>query len=399
MQQSLILTVSQLNTYSKSLLEQDENLNNVFVSGEISNFVDHYRSGHLYMSIKDSNCSIRAVMFAGNANRLKYKPKNGMSVIIRGRVSIYDRDGQYQLYIDDMQPDGAGSLAIAFEQLKEKLNKEGLFSQEHKIPLPQFPDKIGVISSPTGAAVQDVLNVLQRRYPVAEVVFAGVHVQGEKASKQIIDAINKFNELNNVDVIIIARGGGSAEDLWQFNDENLAKTIYKSKIPIISGVGHEIDYTICDFVSDMRAPTPSAAAEIAVPDKNEQIFYVNSLKNTILNYLQNKIYDYERDLKYIEKSPYLQNPEIILNEMQLYIDSLQDKVNDICKNNLYDSEKKFIALCSSLEGLNPLKVLTRGYSVVKNQNKIIIDKNDLSVNDTIDITFSNGNIKAIVTEV
>ena len=226
MNSPIILTVTQLNSYARSVVEQDSNLNNVFVVGEISNFVDHYRSGHLYMSIKDSQSVISAVMFAGNASRLKFRPENGMSVIIRGRVSIYERDGKYQLYIDDMQPDGIGALSLAFEQLKEKLSKEGLFDNEHKLPIPEYPNKIGVISSPTGAAVQDVLNVLNRRYPLAEIVFAGVQVQGDSASQSICKAIEQMNN-TDVDVIIIARGGGSVEDLWPFNDEKLAYEIFK----------------------------------------------------------------------------------------------------------------------------------------------------------------------------
>ena len=272
MNSPLILSVTQLNNYVKSIIEQDENLYNVFVIGEISNFVDHYRSGHLYMSIKDNQSVISAVMFAGNASKLKFKPQNGMSVIIRGRVSLYERDGKYQLYIDDMQPDGVGTLALAFEQLKEKLSKIGLFDSDHKKSIPRFPSKIGVISSPTGAAVQDILNVLERRYPVAEIVFAGVQVQGESAASTVCNALRKMNQ-TDVDVIIIARGGGSAEDLWPFNDEKLAFEIYNSKIPVISGVGHETDFTICDFVADLRAPTPSAAAELATPDIKEQRYY------------------------------------------------------------------------------------------------------------------------------
>ena len=251
MQTPLILSVSQLNIYAKSIIDQDINLSNVFVAGEISNFVDHYRSGHLYMTIKDNSASIKAVMFSGNASKLKFRPENGMSVIIRGRVSIYERDGQYQLYIDDMQPDGVGSLSLAFEQLKEKLAKEGLFSKEHKKQIPQIPSRIAIISSPTGAAIQDVLNVLGRRFPLSEIVFAGVKVQGDGSADQICNAIEKINSLNAADVIIIARGGGSAEDLWEFNNEKLAYAIYNSNIPIISGVGHETEFSICDVVADL----------------------------------------------------------------------------------------------------------------------------------------------------
>lgn len=399
MQTPLILTVSQLNIYAKSVIDQDANLNNVFVSGEISNFVDHYRSGHLYMSIKDNNASIKAVMFAGNASRLKFKPENGMSVIIRGRVSIYERDGQYQLYIDDMQPDGIGSLSLAFEQLKEKLVKECLFSQEHKKPIPQIPSKIGVISSPTGAAVQDVLNVLGRRFPLAEIVFAGVKVQGDGSAEQICDAISKFNQKNAVDVIIIARGGGSAEDLWEFNNEKLAYAIYNSYIPIISGVGHETDFTICDFVADLRAPTPSAAAELAVPDANQQYFYILSLKNTLDSLVNEKLFDCESDFAKLCESDVLTNPISIIDNCEDYLDSLVGLINESVNFKIDNISNQFAILCSSLDNLSPLKVFSRGYSLVKKKDIVVSSVNEIQDNDEIEINFSNGSAKAKIIEV
>lgn len=399
MQTPLILTVSQLNTYAKSVIDQDSNLNNVFVSGEISNFVDHYRSGHLYMSIKDNSASIKAVMFAGNASRLKFKPENGMSVIIRGRVSIYERDGQYQLYIDDMQPDGIGSLSLAFEQLKERLAKEGLFSQEHKKPIPQMPSKIGVISSPTGAAVQDVLNVLGRRFPLVEIMFAGVKVQGDGSAEQICDAIEKINQINAVDVIIIARGGGSAEDLWEFNNEKLAYAIYNSHIPIISGVGHETDFTICDFVADLRAPTPSAAAELAVPDANQQYFYISSLKSTMDSFINEKLFDCESIFAKLCESDVLTNPISIIDNCENYLDSLVSLINESMNFKIDDFTNQFAVLCSSLDNLSPLKVLARGYSMVKKNDSIISSVEDIKNNDEIEIKFSNGSAKAQIIEV
>lgn len=398
MNSPLILTVSQLNAYTRSLIDGDMNLNNVFVAGEISNFVNHYRSGHLYMTIKDSQSSIKAVMFAGNASRLKFNPENGLSVIIRGRVSIYERDGQYQLYIDDMQPDGVGSLALAFGQLKEKLSKAGLFDTEHKKPIPQLPSKIGVISSPTGAAVQDVLNVLKRRFPVAEIVFAGVHVQGDSAAPQICEAVRKMNN-TDVDVIIIARGGGSAEDLWQFNDERLAYAVYESRIPIISGVGHETDFTICDFVADLRAPTPSAAAEIAVPDISEQFYYISSLKNALRSLTEEKIRTAEYEFENIRKSPVLLNPYSVIDNCEIYLDTLQNKINKSFTDIFNGASGRFSALCSSLDALSPLKVLSRGYSIVKKDEKIVSSVNNARKDDTIEITFSDGSLKATVTEV
>ena len=398
MQSPLILTVTQLNTYAKSVVEQDVTLSNVFVMGEISNFVDHYRSGHLYMSIKDNQSVISAVMFSGNASRLKFKPENGMSVIIRGRVSIYERDGRYQLYIDDMQPDGVGALAIAFEQMKEKLSKAGLFDVEHKMRIPEIPEKIGVISSPTGAAVQDVLNVLNRRFPVAEIVFAGVQVQGNNAAPTIIDAIKKLNK-TDVDVIIIARGGGSAEDLWPFNDEKLAYAIYDSQIPIISGVGHETDFTICDFVADLRAPTPSAAAELAVPDIREQKYYISALKNALDSAIENNIKEKQYNLEQLIKSTVLKNPEKIIENCELYLDSLITKINMNFKEIFTKNSSDFAMICSKLESLSPLKVLARGYSITKKDNIVIINSKDLSVGDSISIQFADGNAKAKITEV
>lgn len=399
MNSPLILTVSQLNLYAKSLLEQDMNLTNVFVSGEISNFTDHYRSGHLYMSIKDNSASISAVMFAGNATRLKFRPENGMSVIIRGRVSIYERDGRYQLYIDDMQPDGIGALALAFEQTKERLAKAGLFDAEHKQRIPEIPQRIGVISSPTGAAVQDVLNVLGRRFPMAEVIFAGVQVQGDSAAPTIIEAIKAMNAYTDVDTIIIARGGGSAEDLWPFNDEKLAYAIYDSEIPIISGVGHETDFTICDFVADLRAPTPSAAAELAVPDMREQKYYISALKASLDNALEVNIRELEYDLEKLVKSPILQNPKIIIENSEMYLDTLNSKINDSFKTLVTNYSSNFAMMCSRLESLSPLKVLSRGYSIVKSNENIITDKNDLSVGDKISLRFAKGTAKAEIIEV
>lgn len=397
MKSPLILTVTQLNLYSKSIIEQDITLSNVFVVGEISNFVDHYRSGHLYMSIKDEQSVISAVMFAGNASRLKFKPENGMSVIIRGRVSIYERDGRYQLYIDDMQPDGAGSLAVAFEQLKERLSKAGLFDSAHKKKIPEFPEKIGIISSPTGAAVQDVLNVLNRRFPVAEVVFAPVQVQGESAAPTIIDAIDKLNN-TDVDTIIIARGGGSAEDLWPFNDENLAYAIFQSQIPVISGVGHETDFTICDFVADLRAPTPSAAAEMAVPDINEQRYYISSLKTSLDNSIESIIKEKQYNIEQLAKSPVLKSPERIIQNCELYLDFLNSRLNTAFKEIFEKSSADFAVICSKLDSLSPLKVLSRGFAIAKNNERIITRRTELKTGDDISLQFIDGTVKAEIIE-
>ena len=263
-----ILSVSQINFYIKSLVENDPRLSLVFLTGEISNMTTNYRSGHIYLSIKDEKSVIRAVMFAGNARLLKFKPMDGMKVICRGRIAVYEPSGQYQLYIEDMQPDGIGELSLAFEQLKARLAENGLFEQSHKKPLPRFPKTVGVITSPTGAAVQDIRNNLFRRFPCINVVMCPVLVQGEFASGQLVNAIKQLDENQLCDLIIIGRGGGSIEDLWAFNSEELAYAIYNCETPVISAVGHETDFTICDFVADVGASTPSAGAELAVPDKD-----------------------------------------------------------------------------------------------------------------------------------
>ena len=258
-----VISVSQLNRYVKSLLEGDANLAAVYIGGEISNFTNHYKSGHLYMSLKDEGAVVKAVMFRAYASKLAFTPENGMKVIVRARVSLYEKDGAFQIYIEEMQPDGVGALQIAFEQLKKKLAAEGLFEASRKKPLPRYPARVGVITSPTGAAVRDIFNVLGRRFPLARVVFTPVLVQGEGAPAQLVAALRRFNETNAADVLIIGRGGGSIEELWAFNDETVARAVAASRIPVISAVGHETDFTICDFVADLRAPTPSAAAELA----------------------------------------------------------------------------------------------------------------------------------------
>ena len=297
-----------------------------------------------------------------------------------------------------MQPDGIGALAIAFEQLKEKLSKNGLFDAEHKLQIPLFPEKIGVISSPTGAAIQDIFNVLKRRYPIAEILFAGVQVQGDDASSSIINAIKKMN-CTDVDVIIIARGGGSAEDLWSFNDEKLAYAIYESQIPIISGVGHETDFTICDFVADLRAPTPSAAAELAVPDIKEQKQYITSLKISLNSAIERNIKDKQYTLEQLSNSTVLKQPENIIENCELYLDTLTLKINNNFKSIYTNHYSNLAMICSKLDSLSPLKVLARGYSIAKKDNDIVKNSTELSVNDNISIQFADGVVKAQITEV
>ncbi len=385
-----IITVSQLNTYTKAILDQDIVLKNVFVTGEISNFTNHYRTGHFYMSLKDEQSIIKAVMFRNAAIRLKFMPENGMKVLCRGRVSLFERDGTYQLYIEDMQPDGAGALSVAYEQLKSKLSEEGLFNPEHKKLLPQFPKKIAVITSPTGAAVRDIFNVLSRRYPLAEILMCPVQVQGELAHEQLINAVKTVDDGNLADVIIIGRGGGSIEDLWEFNNEQLARTIFNCKIPVISAVGYETDFTICDFVSDVRAPTPSAAAELAVPDIQVLKSTVNGFSERLKKGLTKTLEYNESRLIQIMNSSYLKFPERYLEREEIHLDSLSERMLSAQKINVSNFDRIYENTSLKLCAFSPLAVLKRGYSIVRDNEKIINSKNQVSVGSDISVRLSDG---------
>lgn len=387
---SSVITVSQLNFYIKSLLDESPALREIYITGEISNLTDHYRSGHIYLSLKDDKALVRAVMFAGNARHLRFKPEEGMKVIARGRVSVYEATGQYQLYIEDMQPDGIGALNLAYEQLKKKLSAEGLFSEDIKKPIPAYPKRIGVITSPTGAAVQDILNILGRRYPIAEVVFCPVLVQGENASAQLIDAIERFNKANAADVIIIGRGGGSIEDLWAFNDEKLARAIAKSDIPVISAVGHETDFTICDFVADLRAPTPSAAAELATPNMTELLSYFKSVKDSLPAIMQRRIDFEKQELDNLASSKVLLSPKGFINIRKNELDMLSADMIKAFKAILSENQREFVALSAKLDALSPLSVLSRGYSIVQNKNKVIKSAKELNIGQNIMVKLSDG---------
>lgn len=394
---SAVITVSQLNFYIKSLFDSDVNLSYVFLSGEISNFTNHYRTGHLYMTLKDANASVKAVMFRSSASRLKFVPENGMKVIVKGRVSVFERDGQYQVYIDDMQPDGAGALTIAFEQLKAKLQKQGLFDSEAKKPIPKFPRKIGVVTSPTGAAIQDIRNIVFRRFPSAEIILYPVLVQGDGAAQQIADAIEYFNQKDLADVLIVGRGGGSIEDLWAFNEEIVAYAIYNSIIPVISAVGHETDFTISDFVADLRAPTPSAAAELAVPDKAELLNNLNFLFKHCNQAMVDILSGKRNELEYITSSVYLKNPLMLIRQKQMQFDSVTSRIRNSVLLTLAEEKTKFAKVASALDSLSPFKVLARGYSVVTNADgKIISASENLKKDDIINIKFSKGNAECIV---
>lgn len=400
MQNTLVLSVSQLNRYIKMNFDADENLANIFISGEISNFTNHYRTGHLYFTLKDDSAAVRAVMFNSSAKRLKFMPEDGMKVIARGRVSVYEASGQYQLYVDDMQPDGVGALNLAYEQLKEKLQKEGLFSELHKKPLPPYPEKVGVITSPTGAAVRDIINVLGRRFPYAEIVFCPVLVQGEGAHLQLTDAVNLFNSERAADVIIIGRGGGSIEDLWEFNDEGLARAVYNSDIPVISAVGHETDFTICDFVADMRAPTPSAAAELAVPDANELQYALSALKNRMFLNVSSGIADRRSRLEYLTSKGALKSPDEMLSNRSQRLDTAFSKMLSSYENRIGGKKMEFISAATALSKLDPMSVLMRGFAFVSDKNgKNVYSSQALAKGDKIDVRFHDGSAVCEVKEI
>lgn len=395
-QKPRVLSVSQINFYIKSIIENDGSLQFVLVTGEISNLTVHQRSGHIYLSLKDSNSVISAVMFAGNARRLKFRLENGMKVICRGRISVYEPSGRYQLYIEDMQPDGVGALTLAFEQLKKSLAQKGLFDNAHKKPLPKFPKTIGVITSPTGAAVQDITNIIRRRFPSADIVLAPVLVQGESAPEQLVRAVNKFSASKIADVVIIGRGGGSAEDLWAFNDEQLAYAVYNCETPIISGVGHETDFTICDFVADVRASTPSAAAELAVPDRQELMSYYFKQKQYISAMLDRKIKTAQLRLENQQRRMSASSPKLKAEQLEKQLSAKSEKLTRFMNIYISDKENKLIAAKGKLDGLNPLNVLNRGYAIAEKDEKIITSSKQLKDGDDFNVILSEGKINAKV---
>ncbi len=359
-----VLTITQINMFIKSLIEGDGRLNDIYAAGEISNFTDHYRSGHLYFSLKDEKSVLKAVMFHSAARRLRFQPRDGMRVIVRGRVSVYEPSGQYQFYVEEMQPDGLGALSLAFVQLKEKLTKEGLFNAEYKKPIPRFPERVGIITSPTGAAVRDMLQILGRRWPAAALVFCPVLVQGDGAPAQLTAAVQAMNRLRCADVILIGRGGGSAEDLAAFNDETLARAIFASEIPVISAVGHETDFTICDFVADLRAPTPSAAAELAVPDRGEIAAQVDTLVHRIQNALQSGMDSRRQTLDAVSASAVLRDPAVLVNPRRMQLDQAVRALK-VAEERLWMHERERLStLCAQLDGMSPLKVMARGYAAL-----------------------------------
>ncbi len=395
--QNSTLTVRQLNLFVKSLIEGDVRLNDVTVIGEISNFKNHYASGHLYFTLKDNDASIRCVMFKGFAQYIKFAVKDGLKVVLRGKVSIYEKDGQYQFYAQEMHEYGKGDIALQFEQIKEKLSQEGLFDKDTKRPIPKFPKRIAVITSDTGAAVQDIINILSRRWPLCEILLYPVAVQGENAVPDMLNALEKVYEASDCDTIIIGRGGGSIEDLWAFNSEALARKIYESPIPVISAVGHETDFTICDFVADLRAPTPSAAAELAVPDINEINVTINSKISTLKNLLIAKYNLNKVKFEKIIASAYLNSPlETIISTRYEIIDSLTDKLITNFQSILNNNKTKLSNNISKLDALSPLKVLARGFSVAEHNSKVITSINSVEIGDNLTLTLTDGKLECTV---
>lgn len=385
-------SVTQLNEYVKMLIDSDEILQTAAVCGEISNFKHHYATGRLYFTLKDERSSVKCVMFARDAARLKFEPENGMTVTAWGRVSVFPRDGAYQLYVGFMSPSGLGEQFYAFEMLKQKLASEGLFDAARKKMIPKFPKKIGIITSPAGAAVRDLYNVLTRRWPIVEIELFPALVQGTGAASSLRKGIEYFDSKDDIDVVIIGRGGGSGEDLSAFNDEALARSIAASKIPVISAVGHEVDVSISDFVADLRAPTPSAAAELAVPDMGEYNAILSSHLGRIKGIVSRRIEFGESRLKTLSESSVLKSPEkyfdIKFTELDYLAERLVDKYDDIIKAN----GSKFSSLVAKLEALSPLSVLSRGYSITNKGDKVVSSVAEISSGDDLILVFNDGKV-------
>ena len=390
------LTVSAITKYLKYKFDTDDNLKNVFIKGEISNFKKH-TSGHLYFSIKDEKSKINAIMFSNNAKNLTFDPIDGTKVLIVGRISIYEATGNYQIYVDEMQEDGIGNLYLAFEKLKEKLANEGLFSEEYKKPIPKYPNKIGIVTAKTGAAIKDIISTIKRRYPLVEIILFPSLVQGENAAN---DISNKIKQANNydLDVLIVGRGGGSIEDLWPFNEEIVARTIFESKIPIISAVGHEIDFTISDFVADLRAPTPTAAAELAVPNLPNIMNTVDQLNIRLKEAIFKKINYNKLYLETIKNSYILKNPLIMFANKKQQLDYLYEKLTNNINNKLDRQKLRLANLIDKLQLVNPLDILKKGYTLVYKNNEVITDFNKIKKNDVIIIKSFKHELVASVQE-
>lgn len=394
-----ILSVSQLNRYVKSLLDGDFLLKDLLLRGEISNFVCHQRSGHCYFTLKEGDCAVRAVMFSRYANDLLFEPENGMAVILRGAVSLYERDGSYQLYVYDMQPDGRGALQVAFEQLYRKLDRQGLFSQQNKQPIPTDARRIGVVTSASGAAFWDIVNVLSRRCPLATLVFCPAQVQGEAAAQSMVQALDALEQQGNCDVIILGRGGGSMEDLWCFNDEQLVRRVARCTVPLISAVGHETDFTLCDYAADLRAPTPSAAAELAAPD-------LSDLPEQLQDYAQRIFAAGERMLSFktrqiLEQSERLArlSPQKRLRQDEKKLQNLANTIQLSLKNGIMKREEHLQLQTARLRALDPLAKLSGGYGYITKQGRTVSSVREVSMGDVLTIRVCDGTVQAVVEQV
>lgn len=395
----VVVTVAQLNGYVKNLLECDEFISDIYVRGELSNF-KIYSSGHLYFSLKDEKAAIAGVMWRSYASKLPFTPKDGLKVVAHGRISLYEDSGRYQIIVDDLQPDGIGSLYYAYEQLKQKLYEEGLFDEKYKKQLPRYPGRVGIITSPTGAAIRDMTRILGRRFPIAEMLLYPSLVQGAGAAAQLASGIRYFNEMKNVDVIIIGRGGGSIEDLWEFNSEALAREIFASEIPVISAVGHESDFTICDFVADVRASTPSAAAELAVPDVSELYIRLENAKKK-LSLLANAYVDSRRKkLTVLSASPFLRSPMNFIDTKRMKVTQLLDRLEGNFGRIFERKRSLYKEKVASLEALSPLAVLSRGYGVSYDRNGGILKSvKGIKKGDIIRNVLYDGEITATVSDI
>ena len=411
------VTISDLNRYIKAKFDMDTHLNHVYLKGEISNFKHHTR-GHFYFTLKDENSRIAAVMFASSAKNVAFEPEDGMKVLVSGRIALYEATGSYQIYVDSMELDGIGNLYLEFERLKKELAKEGLFDREHKKAIPKFPKKIGIITAPTGAAIRDILSTIKRRYPICETILFPALVQGTGAKESVVKQLNKAQEYD-LDVIICGRGGGSIEDLWAFNEEIVARAIYNSKIPVISAVGHEIDFTIADYVADLRAPTPTGAAEMAVPNLVDLKSLIDQYKIRANEAVTNIIKKNRIKLESLQNSFVLKNPlslyEIKEQKLDSYIDYLNqymtNKLNHaklmyekvinnkilISPQSMFDKKRhQYELLLKTVEVLNPMKLLSSGYSIVKSNSKVIKNSHDVNLEDVVDIELSEGKLKCSV---
>ena len=393
-----VYEVSQVNEYLRQRFEEDEFLSGVFIRGEISNY-KLYPSGHHYFTLKDASSAMRCVMFRGNAFRLRFRPENGMKVIAFGRISVFPRDGAYQLYCTEMTPDGVGDLHVAFEQLKAKLQAEGLFAQERKKPLPRFPHRIAIITSSAGAALHDMLRILRKRYPLTEVVLLAVRVQGAEAPPEIAAALRYANCYRVADLIITGRGGGSIEDLWAFNDERVARAIAESEIPVISAVGHEPDFTISDFVADLRAATPSNAAELAVPDQTELRQELAAKQTLLLTLMQKRLKAERQHVAALAGSRSLRDPMNYLNDRRMLTDYLQRRLNAAAQREVSASRERFVRLTAKLDAMSPLKVLGRGYSFARDERgSVVRSVHQLAVRETLRLEFADGCANAQITD-